>query len=245
MYIDFSSLFHVASKDLTGKGTVYISPDDSLWPKEWKTVYYKNYANLPTIPLERERPTADYFDLLYQRQSCRTFSGRPVQKEMLSTLLLYSCGILNRKEDIVSTRAYPSGGGRFPLEVYPVVFSGSESVPSGIYHYNVKDHALDVLWQRPFSPQDIKDLFVYEWVQDASLLLVITAVFWRNQIKYGERGYRYIVLEAGHLGENVYLTAGALGLRCCAMGGSFDEKIECLLDIDGTTESLIHSVVLG
>lgn len=245
MYVDFSSLHHISSKDISGKGTVHIPPDDALWPQEWKTVFYKQYERLPKISLDRERPQADYFDVLHTRQSRRDFSGAPVSKATLSKLLLYSAGIVNEKEGAVPTRAHPSGGGRFPLEVYPIMFAGDDDVPAGVYHYDIKDHALDVLWQRPFSKKEIADLFVYEWIQSASFALVITAVFWRNQIKYGERGYRYTLLEAGHLGENVYLTAEALGIKCCAMGGSRDERVEKLLDIDGINESLVHTVVLG
>ncbi len=88
-----------------------------------------------------------------------------------------------------------------------------------MYHYDVKEHALDVLWQRSFTKADIANLFVYDWIGEASCALLMTAVFWRNQVKYGQRGYRYVLLEAGHIGENGYLTAEALGGGGCGMGG--------------------------
>lgn len=245
MYIDFSSLFHQSSKDLSDKGTVKIPQDDSLWPKEWSTIYYKSYPRVQKIALDRVKPEADYFDVLERRHSHRVFDRRIVKKETLSQLLLFSFGILEKESMRFPSRAHPSGGGRFPIEIYPIIFLGNKEIPAGLYHYNVKEHALDVLWQRPFNTADVADLFVYEWIQNASLAIVMTGVFWRTKMKYGERGYRYVLLEAGHIGENVYLTAEALGLRCCAMGGMRDENIEKFLDIDGITESVIHSLILG
>ena len=245
MYIDFSSLFHRSSKDLTDRGRARIPKNPELWPEEWKTVWYKSYPSVPKIPLSRKKPKADLFNLVEKRNSRRDFSSEPIDKDALSTLLLYSCGIVKKATDANVARAHPSGGGIFPLEIYPIVFVGTGQIPAGLYHYNVKEHALDALWQRPFSKTDIAELFAYDWVGDASCALVLTAVFRRDQMKYGERGYRYVLLDAGYIGENVYLTAEALGLKCCAMGGTLDENLEKLIDVDGVSESVVHSLILG
>ncbi len=246
MYIDFSSLFHRSSKDLRDKGHVNIPVDTSKWPEEWTTVYYKSYPRFPKIKLERHAPKGSYASIIEKRHSTRDFSRTPVNKRTLSQVLLYSCGIIDTSPQRAGqSRAYASGGARFSIEVYPIVISGSKEIPAGLYHYNVKDHALDVLWSRSFSNDDIASLFSYEWIQNASVIFVLTSVFWRNQMKYGERGYRYVLLEAGHISQNVYLAAEAAGIGCCAMGGMQDEKIEKLLDIDGSTESVVHSLILG
>jgi len=109
----------------------------------------------------------------------------------------------------------------------------------------VKAHALDVLWERAFSADDIGTMFTYPWAQDASLALIFTGVFRRNQMKYGERGYRQILLEAGAIVQNVYLVSTALQMRCCAIDGVNESAIEKLLDIDGFSESAVCSMVLG
>ncbi len=245
MYIDFSRLFHDSSKDLGGGGTVGIPADEKEWPEEWLTVEYKEYPRFPSLPLPDAHQKADFFELVKERSSRRTFSGEAVSAKDLSMLLKYSCGIIQNAGDHNPRRAQPSGGARYPLEVYPIVLVGGEDIPAGLYHYNVRQHALDSLWQRPFSGEDIGSMFAYEFVQRASLALVITAVFDRTQRKYGERGYRYILLEAGHIGQNIYLAAEALGLKCCAIAGVFDEQIEKLIDIDGKTESVTYVLVLG
>lgn len=245
MYIDSSSLFHAESKDLRDKGRANIPADSNLWPAEWKTVYYKTYPRLSKIALTPPRALrAEYAKLLHSRRSRRDFKEKKTEKNTLSQLLAYSCGIVEGKGEFPN-RMYPSGGARFPIEIYPLIFSGSSEVPAGVYHYDVKNHALDVLWKRPFSKEDIGDLFVYDWIQSASFALIMTATFWRTQMKYGQRGYRYALIEAGHISENVYLTSGAVGIGCCAMGGMQDERIERLLDIDGITESVVHSLILG
>ena len=129
--------------------------------------------------------------------------------------------------------------------MYPLVLSGTDDVPSGLYHYNVKSHSLDVLWQREFPEAELLKLFTYPWVAQASVVFILTAQFSRTQSKYGERGYRYILLEAGHMAQNMYLVAADQGVKCCALGGTKDELIEKLLDIDGITESVVYAVALG
>lgn len=244
MYLDFSSIFHGSSKDLSDKGRVYISSNSDDWPEEWKTISYKEYPRCAKIRLEQHMLRGDINDFTQRRHSTRSFSGKPVDLTTLSTFLQHACGLQEAHREFPA-RTYPSGGGRFPIEVYPLIFSGSADIPAGVYHYNVKDHALESLWQRDFTATDIAQLFTYEWIQKASFALVMTAVFARNQVKYGERGYRYVLLEAGHLGENAYLAAAALGLGCCGMGGMRDAHIEKLLDIDGISESVVHSIIVG
>lgn len=243
-HIDFSKLFHQSSKD-HGKGHPPIPSRYEDWPEEWRTTFYKAYPRLPKLDLEGTPPHADFFDLVQKRQSRRDFTRQPLTKRELSVLLKYSCGTTGKLVGERLRRAHPSGGGRFPIETYPIVFREGGDLPAGVYHYNVKHHQLDVLWQRPFADGEVDELFSYPWVKEGSVALVMTAVFWRSQNKYGERGYRYILLEAGHIGQSLSLAAEALDLKCCALGGTRDERLEELLDVDGAVESVIYALVLG
>jgi SagB-type dehydrogenase family enzyme len=208
--------------------------------------YYKSYSRLPKIALEMEAPPqSDFFDVVSKRRSRRKFASAAISKSDLSALLISSCGISPQKGGGGNFRAYPSAGARFPIEIYPIVFRSSENLKSGLYHYSLREHALDVLWDREFTDEDIDELFTYPWVKRAAVAFVMTAVFWRTNNKYGERGHRYILLEAGHIGQNIYLTAEALGLACCALGGTRDKALEQLLDIDGVTESVVYAVAAG
>ncbi|HEY4488207.1 MAG TPA: SagB/ThcOx family dehydrogenase [Candidatus Paceibacterota bacterium] len=235
-----SRRFHQETKDVLGGPPV--PADLELWPESWLTIEYKTYPRLPKIELPQTAPSADFFDIVKKRSSKRTVSGGSVKLEALSSILRYSCGIVSRKGGM--HRAQPSAGTRFPLEVYPLVLHGSDALPAGLYHYGVKEHVLDVLWQKSLE-EEVKGMFTYEWSRSVALILLITAVFERTQEKYGERGYRYCLLEAGHVGQGIYLAAGAMDLSCCALAGTHDEVLEKLIDIDGSTESLVYALALG
>ncbi len=244
MYLDFSRLFHQSSKDRSGQGRVRIPRDMSLWPKEWKATEYKDYPRFKQVPLVAADTGSVLSRAIASRASKREFAGRPLSIDEVSTLLKYSCGI-TRVDGEKKRRAQPSGGARFPIEAYMLVFQGTEGVPAGVHHYNVRDHALEVLFEKDFSRDDIARLFSYDWAQHASIALVLTAVFDRNQRKYGERGYRQILIEAGAIVQNAYLLSGELGLSCCAIDGVDEVAIEKLLDIDGHTESVVCSLIIG
>lgn len=237
---NFSSLYHQSSKD-NAKGHPPIAVDPNEWPIEWETVSYKQYPRLPKVSLpSHQLPQKNLEKLILQRSSERDFQRRAISLEALSSLLKYSVGIVGENEK----RAHPSAGARFPLEVYVLSLAPSH-LPTGVYHYNPKEHLLDVLWERPFSDDDIQQLFSYKWVMNASFVVILTAVFQRNQMKYGERGYRYILLEAGHASQNFYLVSTALSLKCCAIVGTRDQVVESLLDIDGVTESVVYALAFG
>lgn len=220
--------------------------DVSQWPEAWKTIFYKTYELLPLHKLSRRVPEHDpgLFVSITQRKSERNFTPTPLTKEELSTLLLYSCGEIRQGESSTK-RAQPSGGPRYPVEAYVLVFRSDGDLPAGIYHYSIRDHTLECISAREFMKTEIKELFVDSWVQDTAAAIVLTGVFSRTKMKYGQRGYRYALLEAGHIGQNVYLVSQALGLGCCGMGGSYDATLEKLLDIDGEYESVLYTLAVG
>jgi SagB-type dehydrogenase family enzyme len=244
MYLDFSSLFHQSSKDRYGQGRVRIPHDESVWPEEWKRVEYKLYPRLPKIALPKERDIAGVFKTIQRRRSNRAFDQRSISLSQMSDLLRFSCGITSTARG-VELRAQPSGGHLYPIEVYPIVFTGAEGLPGGVYHYNVREHMLDCLWQKKLNDEDIKSMFLYPWAQKASAAFVLTGVFRRNQQKYGERGYRQILVEAGAILQNIYLIAAELGLRCTAIDAVEEPRIEREIDVDGIDESVIVSLMVG
>jgi SagB-type dehydrogenase family enzyme len=77
------------------------------------------------------------------------------------------------------------------------------------------------------------------------VMIFITAVFERSVFKYGDRGYRFVLLEAGHVGQNLSLVANGLGLGAVSVGGYFDRKIDGLLGIDGLNHSTVYIISLG
>ena len=166
--IDLSKLFHRSSKNHT-KGHPPIAKNSAEWPANWCTIEYKEYPRfekiaLPNVP-ESRFMQAELAAVVNERHSSHSFTGESLALSQLSTLLKYSCGIVRSEDGAKVHRAQPSGGGRYPLEVYPVVLAGNMDVPEGVYHYNVRRHALEVLWQRKFSESGLLSFFTYEWVR--------------------------------------------------------------------------------
>jgi SagB-type dehydrogenase family enzyme len=84
-----------------------------------------------------------------------------------------------------------------------------------------------------------------ELAERCAIALVVSAMFWRSRFKYGQRGYRFTLLEAGHVVQNVLLAAEALELAAVPVGGFFDRKVAELLDIDGVNEAPLYVVPIG
>ena len=162
----------------------------------------------------------------------------------LSDLLYYSAGLMICEDkEKQAKRVYPSAGGRYPLEVYPFIFK-VRGIPPGIYHHHLKTHSLELILEPPFFKTTMKQ-FNQSWIKKAGVVFVITAIFDRTTAKYGDRGYRHILTEYGHIAQNFYLIASALGLGCCSMGGFIDNGLNEMLDIDGIDEGVVGVVAIG
>lgn len=220
----------------------------SSWPQAWRTIYTKGYPRLGSIKFKKEfspKIKTAFDRVLFKRKSTRNFKSKLLTTKNLSTLLYFSGGVKSivNNDWNTSRRFYPSGGARFPLDIYVVLYNNTE-LEKGIYHYNVKHHSLEILKKGDYLKELQKGLDP-PWLVNANMAILITAVFGRNQVKYGDRGYRLILAESGHLAQNVYLVANTLNLGCCAFGGYVDVAINDLLDIDGINESIVYTMVVG
>jgi SagB-type dehydrogenase family enzyme len=142
-------------------------------------------------------------------------------------------------------RPVPSGGGLYPLELYLVVRAVDGLVP-GVYHYVAAAHALERLRDVALPERFVTYLFMNQaYFAEAALVAVLTAMPERSLWRYGERGYRYLLLEAGHVGQNLNLAAAALGLGTCNAGGFFDDELAGLLRADVEREVPLYAVAVG
>lgn len=208
------------------------------WPKEWRKIDYKAYPRLNSIQLPREHlPRITLEKILGSRVSCRKFSKKKLTLQDLGSLFLYSAGLKNGS----TFRYYPSAGARFPLELYFI--STNTVLPNGVYHYYPRSHCLEQILT--FDVFDYDAYVNQPWIKKAGGLIVITSLFKRTVNKYGNRGYRYIISESGHLGQNIYLVSTCLNLACCGVGGFEDKKINTLLDIKEHDESSTYCFAIG
>ena len=144
----------------------------------------------------------------------------------------------------LSRRVVPSAGALYPIEMYLVALR-VEGLEAGLYHYHPKNRMLDRL-QTGELRSEIENAVLYpEIVSQASVVFLLAAVFQRTRFKYGERGYRFVLLDSGHIAQNIYLVSAALGLGAVAMGGYVDDDLNQLLDMNGVDESVVYAVVVG
>ena len=210
---------------------------------------FKEYLDLPSLPLPRpELPEASLKQALAARLSCRRFSGAAITPQQLSTLLAAAYGIQGRLTlgglEFLE-RPVPSGGGLYPLEIYLLIREVADVAP-GIYHYAALHHALEQIAAVRLPRPLISELFMGQpYLATAAAIAVLVAVVERSLWKYRDRGYRYLLLEAGHVAQNLNLVAPALGLGSLNLGGFFDADLAGLLRIDLDREIPLYAVALG
>ena len=207
-----------------------------------KKIYFKGYSRLNEILLPLPvLPKKNFQDIMESRKSSRSFSKSTLLSlKTLGSIIFYSAGIKKGSNDF-GKRFYPSAGALYPLEIY--LISTSTKLPNGVYHYYLKNHSLEQLFL--FDRFDYQKYFNQGWMEKSSCLLVITAVFKRTTKTYGDRGYRHIIIETGHLGQNIYLCCAAFGIDCCAVGGYIDNNLNEFLDVDGINEGVVYVLALG
>ena len=213
------------------------------WTKKPST--YKKYPAAKTIKLSLKFPdqSLPIFEVLKKRRSVRSFSSRPLSKVELSFLLWASTGV-RRREHGYEFRTAPSAGALYPIETY-IIVNNVEGLEKGLYHYTIEGHALEELKVGDFGEKLSQAALEQEMLVTAPLVLIWTAIFERSKWKYGQRAYRYVYLDAGHIGQNLALSATGIGLGSCQIGAFFDDEINQILEVDGTAESVIYLSVAG
>ena len=212
----------------------------------------KDYAYCPHYAL----PATDWAavrtplgELLERRRSRRQFvPSHPIPISALATLLNCGAGLSGQLPigDNMTrpARTHPSGGALYPLEIYPIALNVLD-LPPGIFHFDVYGPSLSALSAGDHRPA-VKRAFMDDpMALHAAAILVVTAIFIRSRFKYGERSYRFILLEAGHLMQNLVLVGQALGLSVVPMGGFLDRELEGLIDVDGVEESVVYAAMVG
>ncbi|MEW6716472.1 MAG: SagB/ThcOx family dehydrogenase [Chloroflexota bacterium] len=172
-------------------------------------------------------------EALQKRKSLRSFPDQPITMIEVSQLLWAAQGITHSG----TYRTAPSAGALFPLEVF--ILTGKVSdLPSGVYEYLPHDHSLI----KQLEGDRRKDLWSAALRQDsvleAAATMVITAIYERTTVKYGNRGRQYVHMEAGCVAQNVHLQAEALGLGTVYIGAFYDQEVKRVLNLEKEQEPL-------
>lgn len=196
--------------------------------------------------------------VIRSRRSVRSYRGRPMPLRDLASLLYYGQGVTGKldlqglpptvtlgAEQAISLRSAPSGGGLYPIDLYALALH-VEGLERAAYCYVPEHHALKRSGQ--FGPStDVSKLAQFGEIEvsKASLLLVYVYRLLDNSRKYGDSGLAYALIEAGEIAENIHLTATALGIGSCDVGGYAKHELERVLGLDGLSQHVIHLTVLG
>lgn len=209
-------------------------------------------AEFPAAPFTQLPPPAPLCenlpDVFAARESCREFAAEELTMSQLSAVLQYSFGTLGERllgNLAVTHRPCPSPGGLYPLEIY-VVARNVAGVTPAVHHYHSQTHGLALL-REGIAPKAFESyLFMGQpYAVEAGATLVLTFAPSRSLKKYADRGYRYALIEAGHVGQSVALVSAALGIGCCSIGGFLDVELGQLLKLDSEREFPIYALAVG
>jgi len=174
------------------------------------------------IPLYDSQTSVE--EALLERRSVRNYVDEPLTLAEVSQLLWAAQGITSSS----GGRTAPSAGALYPLEVY--LLAGEIShLPAGIYHYAPGEHTLTLTIEGDQRQALYEAALSQSAVKDAAAIIIITAVYERTMVKYGERGKQYVHMEVGCAAQNIYLQAVALDLGTVFIGAFHDDQVKRLL----------------
>jgi len=174
---------------------------------------------------------------LLSRRTVRSFLARSIELKQFSQLCWAGQGVTDERS---RKRSAPSGGALYPLDVYAVVGdAGVEGLGAGTYHYEPPNHELFFRTAGDLRSQLAGASHGQMWMAQAPVHLVLTAEYRRICSKYGERGIRYAIMEAGHAGQNIFLQAEAIGLGAGIVGAFHDQEVMSIMGLPAEHEPLL------
>ncbi|PKG33805.1 SagB/ThcOx family dehydrogenase [Methanoregula sp.] len=204
----------------------------------------KAIFDLP-LPAAFDIPHVDLRTAIEQRQSVRQYIRESITLDELSFLLWCTQGVKKVYGSQATFRTVPSAGARHPFETY-LLINDVEGLEPGLYRFLAHSHRIQQLDTDPHLSQKVNAAcFDQQFILRCSAVFLWTAVPYRMTWRYGERGYRDLHLDAGHVCQNLYLAAEAVGCGVCAIAAFDDDAMDHLLGIDGENQFLIYLATVG
>ncbi len=218
-------------------------PADQGWPRPPRPPAFKTYPGPKVMlpPPQHQGLTVE--QALRARRSWRDFVAQPLPLAALGQLLFAAQGFTGQRRGRM-LRAAPSAGALFPYEVYVLAHRVQVLAP-GAYHYDPRDHSLTLMRTGSLARRLFHIGLEQEHLAAAAAVFALSAVVDRVRAKYGERGWRYIYMEAGHISQNIYLQATSLGLGSVVVGAFLDDDMNALLGLDGESETVMYLHAVG
>jgi len=193
-------------------------------------------TNTTTLPLPEPRFDSDVSveQALLQRRSVRDYTDAPLTLDEISQLLWAAQGIT---EPTRGFRTSPSAGATYPLETY-LVAGTVEAVSAGVYRYDPAENKLMEVRDGDIRAELASAALGQRFIEEAAISIVLSAVYERTTNRYGDRGIRYVHMEAGHAAQNLYLQAVALDLGMVVVGAFHDDQVGNILRLPGEERPL-------
>ncbi|UCC17191.1 MAG: SagB/ThcOx family dehydrogenase [Dehalococcoidales bacterium] len=188
------------------------------------------------LPEPRLENKVSLEETLLRRRSLRIYDKSPLISEQISQLLWAAQGVTAEW----GGRTAPSAGALYPLEIYLAVGNVTD-IPVGVFRYIPQSHDLVIVKDSDVRKQLAEAALSQRWVEEAAVDIVIAAIYERTTKKYGDRGVRYVHLEAGHAAQNICLQAATLDLGIVTVGAFHDSQVA---DIMGMTEDEIPVYIM-
>lgn len=189
------------------------------------------------LPKEKTEGKVSVEEAIDQRRTVREFRSKPLDLLQLSWLLWAGQGITGKSG---FKRAAPSAGALYPMDLYVVVGKDAVAqIEAGVYHYKPRKHEISLVVGGDLREAVSRASLSQMWMAEAQVNFVITAEYSRTTVKYGKRGVRYAMIEAGHIGQNLFLQAEALGLKAGIVGAFYDNDVIRVMNIPNTHEPLL------
>ncbi len=248
-----------ARVDFTETGREFLKSD--RWD-EWRALETDQKRGIAPPPLQKPYPEdavlielvapedltvgrMPLIEAIGRRRSRRKYTGEPLALEELSFLLWATQGVQETfRAGSASLRTVPSGGARHPFETYLLVNRVGELKP-GLYRYLPLDHKLCFLRADAELPAKVDEACYGQYVMDSAVVFIWTVIPYRTEWRYGIVSPKIIAQDSGHLCQNLYLAAEAIGAGTCAIGAYDQDKLDPILGVDGTDEFAIYLAPVG
>ena len=189
--------------------------------------------------------TMPLIEAIRRRQSHRKFADEPLSMDELSFLLWATQGVrqLSRSNN-VALRTVPSGGARHPFETYLFARRVTGLEPA-LYRYLALEHKLCRLRTHPDMAAQVAHACNHDFAGQSATTFMWTAIPYRTEWRYSFVAHKIILLDAGHVCQNLYLACTAVGAGTCAIGAYNQRALDEFLGVDGHDEFAIYAAPVG
>ncbi len=203
----------------------------------------KKIIDLP-VPDKIDVPSLDLRKAIEDRVSVRKYSEKALTLNELAWLLWATQGVKEISE-IYTKRTVPSAGARHAFETY-LLINNVEGLKPGIYRYlSLKHKLVEIDLAKDIGDRVIEGAYGQKMVKAAAVTFIWVAIPYRIAWRYGQRSYRYLHLDIGHVAQNLYLAVENIDSGCCAIAAFYDEQMNEILGIDGEEQFVIYMASMG